>query len=323
MAEEKEELIPVGPGVEDEGEEPKQKVESTEPEGDARTGVDAEENMSDEEREARRQERRERKERQHAARERDKRELEFYRIRNEELEKRFSNLDARVAQSEATTIDQRLTQIRSQIQVAEQVHAKAVSDNAGDDATEALRIRDQLRAAETRLQEARERVVESAERRRSAPAERSTVPPALVQKASAWMEKNNWYKPDRSDEDSAIVGAIDDKLMAEGRFDPTSDAYYQELTKRVQRRLPERFQASNDDDDDEGDDEPTTRKPSGGPKFMSGGRERTLRKNEVYVTPERKAAMIESGAWEDPVLRAKLLKRYQQYDKDHSQRNAR
>lgn len=329
MAEKEEEkLIPVGPGVEDESKPPvveskKEDDEDVRSTDDERTGVDDDGDLSDEEREARRQERRQRKERQHAAKERDKRELNFLRERNEELEKRFSSLDQRVSQSEVHAIDGRLSHIKSQIAVAEQVHAKAVADGAGDDATEALRIRDELKSAAEKLEGARNGVVQSARTRQSTASteQPGRVDPVIVSRATDWIELHDWYKPDRSDEDSAIVGAIDDRLIAEG-FDPKTDAYWNELTKRVKRRLPERFESTRNADDD--DERPArVSRPSGGPKFTTGGRERPLKKNEVYVSPERKAAMIEHGVWEDPVLREKYLKRYQEWDRDNStKRNA-
>ena len=40
-----------------------------------------------------------------------------------------------------------------------------------------------------------------------------------------------------------------------------------------------------------------------------------LKKNEVYISPERKSALIDAGAWEDPVLRKKYLRRYAEYDR--------
>ena len=39
-------------------------------------------------------------------------------------------------------------------------------------------------------------------------------------------------------------------------------------------------------------------------------------RNEVVVTPERKQAMMEAGAWDDPVARKRLLKAYQEYDRN-------
>jgi hypothetical protein len=35
----------------------------------------------------------------------------------------------------------------------------------------------------------------------------------------------------------------------------------------------------------------------------------------VYISAERKEAMIEAGVWDDPVLRNKYLKSYSDYDK--------
>jgi hypothetical protein len=42
----------------------------------------------------------------------------------------------------------------------------------------------------------------------------------------------------------------------------------------------------------------------------------TSTRNEVVVTPDRKQAMIEAGAWDDPVARKRLLKAYQEYDRN-------
>lgn len=37
-------------------------------------------------------------------------------------------------------------------------------------------------------------------------------------------------------------------------------------------------------------------------------------KKVVYVSPSRKRAMVEAGVWDDPALRTKYLKAYQDYD---------
>ena len=42
----------------------------------------------------------------------------------------------------------------------------------------------------------------------------------------------------------------------------------------------------------------------------------TSTKKEVYVTPERRQAMIEAGVWDDPVRRTQMLKAYQAYDRN-------
>ena len=57
----------------------------------------------------------------------------------------------------------------------------------------------------------------------------------------------------------------------------------------------------------------------GGPA-MGSGREHapsSTRKTEVYVSPDRKQALIDAGVWDDPVLRTKYVKRYQEYDRNN------
>ena len=109
--------------------------------------------------------------------------------------------------------------------------------------------------------------------------------------------------------------ALDESLSAEG-YDPTSKEYWDELTARVKRRLPERFKKGarvrdEDDDDMEEDEKP---RANAGPKFSSGGRERPLKKGEVYVSAERKQAMKEYGVWDDKVARDRMLRKYAQWD---------
>jgi hypothetical protein len=41
---------------------------------------------------------------------------------------------------------------------------------------------------------------------------------------------------------------------------------------------------------------------------------RDTSKKVVYVSPSRKRAMVEAGVWDDPALRTKYLKAYQDYD---------
>jgi hypothetical protein len=51
---------------------------------------------------------------------------------------------------------------------------------------------------------------------------------------------------------------------------------------------------------------------------MGSGREQASQstKRQIFVNPERKAAMIAAGAWDDPVKRKAMLKRYADYDKN-------
>jgi hypothetical protein len=123
----------------------------------------------------------------------------------------------------------------------------------------------------------------------------------VVHYAKEFMEEHSWYDPQGKDEDSAIVLAIDNKLAQEG-FDPRSEEYWDELHDRVKRRLPEKFKAA--------------RKPTGGPAVGSGREHAPVStRKEVYISPERKAALQEAGVWDDPVLRQRYVKKYAEYDR--------
>jgi hypothetical protein len=44
----------------------------------------------------------------------------------------------------------------------------------------------------------------------------------------------------------------------------------------------------------------------------------TSTRKEIYVTPERKQAMMDAGIWDDVAKRNQMLKAYQAYDKNGS-----
>jgi len=272
----------------------------------------------DDKTEARRAERRSRRQRQKDARDRDQRELKFLRGRNEQVERQIGELTRRQAATETATIDQRIAQLENAIRSADDVYAKAIDANEGKDAAEANRIRENLKEQRDGLRAYKEESTQ-------APVDEGPDP-ELISQVRSWSERNTWFDFGRRDEDSAIAGAIDDMLIRDG-YDPRTAEYYDELDKRVARRLPHLAKKGKggsgngaddlDDDDPGADDRGGQRKP-GGPKFRIGGQERPLKANEVHISRDRKEAMIEAGVWEDPVLRKKFLKRYAEYDQEHA-----
>lgn len=269
----------------------------------------------------RRAERRAKKDRAQLARERNRRELEFLRRRNEDLERRFSAVEQRTVNTESATIDDRISQVDQQIRVAQEVMATAVDKNEGKNLVEAqdiyqslLRNREQLQGRKTQLARERDtRTSGAQEQRQQAP------DPEMLRHAGEWTRANPWFSLNGTDDDSAIVTTIDNKLVAEG-FNPSSPEYWEELTDRAKRYLPHRFQKGNDDGDEEKDTKGRAngngqRQASRGPVMANGMRERALRPGEVYVSPDRRRAMEEAGVWEDPKLRQRYLKAYAEYDK--------
>lgn len=267
---------------------------------------------------------------------RNQRELSFLRTRNEQLERRQSEFDARIANSEVTAIDTKIAQIESDIRKADDVYAEAITKGDGSAAAEAQKIRDQLKDGVGQLQRHKQGVIQGTRERLQG--NQNKPDPEISRRAQNWQSDNPWYDPKGGDEDSVIAAAIDRKLFSErGAEGAKTDDYWEEYNRRLKRRLPHLFEKDKDDRDDRDDydetddrdiDEHNRRtsrdrrereddrpaKKQGGPRFTSGGRERPLKKNEVYVSEERRKAMEEAGVWDDPVLRNRYLKSYQNYD---------
>lgn len=253
-------------------------------------------------RERRRQEKKERKERREKAIGRDKIELNFLRQRNDELERRMMAVESHTKQSSLSDIDRQINAAVYEAETAEQIIAKAVEAGNGEDVTKALRYRDQAVAKAQQLTQYKQQQEQQSQRQVPA------IDKAIEHYAKEFMETNSWYDPQGGDEDSAIVLAIDAKLAQEG-FDPRTEEYWDELEARVERRLPEKFAKQA---------KPAARKPTGGPAVGSGREHApTSTRKEIYISPERKAAMIEAGVWDDPVLRQRYIKRYAEYDRQH------
>ncbi len=267
---------------------------------------------NDDEREAikerRRLEKLERKERRERAINRDKIELDFLRKRNDELERRLSGVEQRTHQADLSNIDQQIARASQEAEMAEKVIAKAVAAGNGDDVAQALRYRDQ---AMQRVQQLNFAKQQAAQRPQAQPAQLDDM---TMHYAKEFINENKWYDPQGRDEDSAIVMAIDQALVKDGYRSDTEE-YWDELRRRAARRLPERFAETSTRNQRE---ERTERKPRGGPAVGSGREHApTSTRKEIYISPERKQALIEAGVWDDPVLRMKYVKRYAEYDRNN------
>lgn len=289
--------------------EQEEEDESEGEEQDERLAGDQE--ADDDKKERRRAENKSRRQRQKEARDRNDRELNFLRTRNEDLEQRFSRFeqetDARISGSEIANIDTSINKARADLQLANTVIQQAVEQNDGKNLAEALNHRDTIRDNLRDLGEAKGYL--STTRRSGGDYVQQQLDPRHVAHAQKFMVDHDWWDPQGRDQDSIAVLEIDRALVMEG-FDPTQKDYWDELRTRTEDALPRRGTG-----DRGGDKSGNGRSQNRGPSFRTGGRERPLKANEVYISPERKAAMEEAGVWDDPVLRNKYLKSYSDYDK--------
>lgn len=253
-------------------------------------------------RERRRKEKVDRKDRRDTAIKRDKLELDFLRKRNDDLERRVSAQEVRAHEVDLGGYDTQISQATKEVEMAERVIAKAVDAGNGADVTQAMRYRDQAMQKMQKLQYDKQ---VASQKRPQTPGQ--TIDELTLHHAKQFMSDNPWYDSQGRDEDSAIVIAIDQSLAKDG-YNPQSEEYWVELRKRTARRLPEKFKEKAPVREE--------RVARGGPAVGSGREHAPAStRREIYVSPERKQALIDAGVWDDPVLRMKYVKRYAEYDR--------
>lgn len=285
-------------------------------EDDARLSEDNEDR--EELRRKRREEKAERAARRKQAIERDKTELNFLRQRNEALEKRMFQVEKTTVANTISGLDAKIADTLAEVKAAERIMAQATEAGNGEDVVKALRIRDaamqkvqQLQAHKHQHNQAAQNLHQQAQ----AEAPRQQGPdPEVASFAQKWVSKNSWYNPNGNDEASKIVLAIDQSLVEAG-YNPKTEEYWQELDKRVARRLPELKGGGNYDDSQDDDRRGQRRGP---PIGSSRDQAPQSSRREVYISPERKQAMIDAGVWEDAVLRQRYLKQYAKWDREHN-----
>jgi hypothetical protein len=287
-----------------EGEEPVQEPvqdddsDDDEDESDERLG-DSEDESDDEIVSRSRAKRTKQRERQRRAKEHADRELAELRQQNDTLLRRVSAIEGNTLASNVSAIDQRIAQAQADVKQAENIIARAVEAGNGDDVATAMRLRDEAQYEAQQLWQQKQQV-EQVRHKHANPG----PDPRVVNYAKEWMSANPWYDPTGRDEDSAITKVIDNQLASEG-YNPKDADYWHELTRRVASRI--------------GDDEAETRQSPSKRRAPPTGTTRehapVSTKREIYVTPERKQAMIDAGIWDDVPRRNQMLKAYQAYDK--------
>lgn len=282
-------------------EEPADVEDSEEEDGDEEAGderlAESEDDSEDDiaSSNSNRDRRKKRRDMQRRAKEAAERKITLLERQNAEMLQRLSNIEGHTQNASAQTLQQRIAAKQREIQQAEMIIAKATEAGNGDDVVAAMRIRDHAKDEAYQLTAAAQQF--EAQRQQ---ANQPRVDPNVVSFAKQWMEANPWYDPTGRDRDSAVTKAIDNELAAEG-YDPSSREYWEELTGRVAEAISET------------DAKPKRRAP---PTGRTREHAPVSTKREIYVTPERKQAMIEAGVWDDPKRRQDMLRAYQAYDKD-------
>lgn len=263
--------------------------------------LDADNEDREDLRRRRREEKADRAQRRKAAMERDKAELDQLRRDNAMLAQRMQAIERRSVTSDVNALQSKIHEANEEVKAAEYVIAQAVSAGNGDDVAQAMRIRDEAAMRVRELSVAHMRMTQQRpDQGRQRPEQKGLLDPIGHKLAQDWAKMNSWFDPNGTDERSREVMKIDQDLINDG-YNPNSLEYWHELTSQTRSLAPGSRQQSK-----------------GGPR-MGSGKERAQgsSRNEVYISPERKSAMIETGAWEDPVRRQRMLKQYAEWDRNN------
>lgn len=251
-------------------------------------------------REARRNERKRRRETQRFARDKTKEEMQWLIDQNKQLQQRLEAVEHHAISAQKGSLDQNYNQAQYNIRLAEQALAKAIEIGDGAKVPELLRQRDQAMAQANEITRVKNQF-----------SQQPVAPKAEVaERAQKWAAKNSWFNANGNDPDSLAAKAIDAGLANEG-FDPASKKYWKELDRRLADRLPHRFAQEEDSGYTEAKKSGRQGPPVGGSREISAPGSK-----KVFVSAERIQAMKDAGYWDDPVLRQRMLKRYQETDRD-------
>jgi len=248
-------------------------------------------------RDARRNRRRAKKEYIKRTNEEKDQRLTLLQRQNQELMERLSVVERKTHGADLARFDKAIEDEQLRLRYASAKLREATDNADGAALAEAQELWYETKRKLEAMQNFKAR---SAERQ----SEGGAVNPRLQRLANNWMERNDWYDPNGADEDSQIAKVVDNRLVQEG-FNPETEEYWQELDKRLQKRLPNRYTLSQD--------EPTRRSP---PRSVvtGSGRESSIRGggNTFVLEPEQVRAMKDAGMWDNLEKRNRMIKRYAQ-----------
>ena len=224
---------------------------------------------------------------------------------NQDLLERLSSLEQKSHGSEIARINKAIEDQESRIQYAKEKMSEATSTGNGNLLANAQEMWFEARRSHESLVNLKGRAVQ--------PTRQNTIQapdPILQRYASQWMTENPWYDPNGKDADSRRA-LNEDKILADEGYDPKTQDYWDELTNRLQVRMPHRYNNEVED----------VQHQRSRPKSVvtGSGRESVSRNsggsNSFHLSPERVRAMKDGGYWEDPEKRAKMIRSYALADK--------
>ena len=231
---------------------------------------------------------------------------------NAELSQRLSKVEHRTSGAELARVDKAIEDAGVQVEYAKMKMSEATRSNDGQAMAEAQEM---WYDAKRKLESLSSLKQQASKQINQPPQQNIQVPDPMVQRYAAdWMERNPWYDPHGRNEESEIAQVIDKKLTNEG-YDPTSEDYWDELDDRLKKYLPQ--------NENSGYNKSTVKNQRPRSVMTSSGRDTqaTSKGNQFILSPDRVAAMKEAGIWENPELKAKMVRKYAEFDRQNKGRN--
>lgn len=226
--------------------------------------------------------------------------LESLQRQNQELAARLAAMEQFARKSDLAKIDKEIQDEQLRLQYAMTKMREATDNSDGNSFVRAREIEAESRKRLAELEELKYRA-------EVVPQQEAPVNPKVKRMAQDWLDSNPWYDPEGQDEDTQIAKIIDARLTQEG-WDPSSPDYWEELDNRLQKRLPHRY--------NETQDERPIRRPrsvvTGSVRESVSGRGSG---NGYVLSPERVRAIKEAGMWDDVEKRNRMIKQFISYDK--------
>lgn len=258
---------------------------------------------SDAVREARRARRRAKKDLVRRTSEEKDQRLQMLQRQNQELMERLSVVERKTHSSDLARLDKAIEEEELRYRYAAQKMKDATSASDGEAFGRAQEMWYEARRKIEAMKNLRDRAAQATK-------QQGAVNPQVTRLANSWMDRNDWYDPSGSDEDTAIAKVIDRKLTEDG-WDPASQDYWEELDRRLQKRLPHRYTDSVDDHSRRSRPRSVV---TGSGREVGGGASRST----FVLSPEQVRAMKDGGYWDDPQKRASMIKRYAQEARSRS-----
>ncbi len=214
---------------------------------------------------------------------------------NRELVERLAVLERKAHSADLAQIDRAIQDEQNSLRYAQIRMSEATENMDGKALTSAQEAWYEARRKLDALQSFKEKAI-------TADKQEGNIPdPRIVRYSNEWQDRNDWYDPNLRDEDSQIAKLVDTRLAKEG-WDPSTEEYWEEFDRRLQKRLPHRYTDSYES------------RPQRKPRsvVVSGGRE-TVSENgkiRIQIEPEKVRAMKEAGLWDNPETRKRMLERY-------------